>query len=76
MDLTSIKKIWVRESKTNSVYVDNLVEKCKQELIEQGLDEDNSKFYPYLVIKVKKKLKIESNSVTLKRFKNFLDKEK
>ena len=72
MDLDQLKKNWVKESKTNIVYVDNLVEVCKQELFDQGLEETNSKFYPYLVVKVKKKLKIESNSVTLKRFKNFL----
>ena len=58
MDLNALKKIWVKESKTNSFYVDNLIEICKQELIKQGLTEDDSKFYPYLIVKVKKKLKI------------------
>lgn len=72
MDLNQLKKIWVRESKTNSVFIDNLVETCKQELREQGLEDSNPKFYPYLIIKVKNKLKIESNNVILKRFKNFL----
>ena len=72
MDLDQLKKNWVKESKTNLVYIENLVEVCKQELFNQGLEETNPKFYPYLIIKIKKKLKIESNSVTLKRFKNFL----
>ena len=72
MDLVNLKKIWVKESKTNSFYVDTLVEQCKEELVAQGLLEDDPKFYPYLIVKVKKKLKIEANNVTLKRFKNFL----
>ena len=75
MDLNPLIKQWTRESKRPKVYVENLTEACKVELIEQGLEETNPKFYPYLIIKMKKKLKIESNSVTLKRFKTFLDKE-
>ena len=55
MDLDQLKKIWVKESKTNLVFVENLIEICKQELINQGLEETNPKFYPYLIIKVKKK---------------------
>ncbi len=72
MDLNNLKKIWLKESKTNIFYIENVIEESRQELIEQDLLEDNPKFYPYLIIKVKKKLKIKSNNSTLKSFKNFL----
>ena len=72
MDLTYLIKQWVKKTKLSEVYIINLTEECKKDLIKQGLTENSDKFYPYLIIKVKKKLKIETNTVILKTFKNFL----
>lgn len=72
MDLTYLIKLWAKKTKLSEVYIINLTEECKQDLLKQGLKENSDKFYPYLIIKVKKKLKIETNSVILKTFKNFL----
>lgn len=72
MDLSQLIKQWAKKTKLSEIYIQNLVESCKQDLIKQGLNETVDKFYPYLIIKVKKKLKIETNIVILKTFKNFL----
>lgn len=72
MDLSQLIKQWAKKTKLSEIYIQNLVESCKQDLIKQGLNETVDKFYPYLIIKVKKKLKIETNNVILKTFKNFL----
>lgn len=72
MDLTYLIKLWAKKTKLSEVYITNLTEECKRDLLKQGLEENSDKFYPYLIIKVKKKLKIETNSVILKTFKNFL----
>lgn len=72
MDLTYLIKQWAKKTKLSEVYILNLTEECKKDLIKQGLTENSDKFYPYLIIKVKKKLKIETNTVILKTFKNFL----
>lgn len=74
-NLEYLIEIWSKETKKNKVYITNLCNELKNELIKQGLNEDDLKFYPYLIIKIKKKLCIETNSVTLKRFKKFLEVE-
>ena len=72
MDLSQLIKQWAKKTKLSEIYIQNLVESCKLDLIKQGLNETEDKFYPYLIMKVKKKLKIETNTIILKTFKNFL----
>jgi hypothetical protein len=75
MDLNPLISIWTKETKISRIYIENICEDFKNELIKQGLEETNIKFYPYLIIKIKKKLGLETTSITLKRFKKFLNEK-
>jgi hypothetical protein len=68
-------KTFAKSSKKSEVYVQTQWNMITQDLLDEGVELDETRFYPYATTRLKKRLKIKESNQVLKRFKDFL-KEK
>ena len=58
-----------KRSKLSEIYIQELWNEVSKKLIQQGLLETDKRFNVYLLTNIKRQIKINETSITLKRFK-------
>ena len=71
----SLIKSLAKKSKKSEEYISKLWLELSEKLYQQGLDETNIRFTPYITTLIKKRLAINETSPVLKRFKTFLSEK-
>jgi hypothetical protein len=76
MSSISIIKKLAKRADENVIIVERLWKTVSEQLISEGLEEHDPRFNTYLLLRMKRRLKIFESSPILKRFKDFLIEKK